>query len=190
MGGRIDVEADHVVQLLDKGRIVRAFERAHPMRLQTVRLPDPLDGAQRDLDPLGHRGDRPVGHLAGWLERVSATTSATVRGGGMPGGRVLSRSRPSTPSSAVALLPAPDGCLGHAGFTHDRMRAQAIGAQQHDTGPPDVLLRRVPVSYEGFKPQEIRGGEREREATAHPTRLAGRGSYRNPRRTQPSDFSH
>lgn len=38
------------------------------------------------------------------------------------------------------------------------MRPEAIGAQQHDLSTPDMLLRRIPVSHEGFEPKAIRGG--------------------------------
>ena len=58
MGGRVHVEADHILDLLGEGRVVRALEGPHPMRLQAVRLPDPLHGAQRDPDPRERRRGR------------------------------------------------------------------------------------------------------------------------------------
>jgi hypothetical protein len=97
---------------------------------------------------------------------------------------------PSEAFSREALLPAPDRGLGHARLTHDRVRPEPIGAQQHDASAPDMLLRRIPVSHEGFEPKAIRGGKREGEAAAHPARLAGHSPNRNPGRTQPSGFDH
>ncbi len=72
------------------------------MRLQAVRVPDALDGPQGDPDGLRQGAAGPVVDLTGGSEQVSASTSATVsvEWGGLPGGRVLSRKRPSTPSSA------------------------------------------------------------------------------------------
>ena len=100
---------------------------------------------------------------------------------------------PKEPVDALlreTVLPAPDHGLGHARLTHGRMRPEPIGAQQHDTGTPDVLLRRVSIRNERFEPKPIRTGEREGDATAHPARLAGQASNRNPTRTQPSDLNH
>lgn len=97
------------------------------------------------------------------------------------------------PSEALpreALLPARDCGLGHARLAHDRMRAQAIGAQQHDAGAPDVLLRRVAGRHEDVQPKAIRGREREGDAAAHPDRFTGHSAKRNPRRAQQSEFNH
>ena len=44
--GRIHVETGHILHLLGEGRVVRALEGTHPMRLQAVLLPDPLHGAE------------------------------------------------------------------------------------------------------------------------------------------------
>ena len=67
---------------------------------------------------LGHRGGGPVRRLAGRIgqrdgDAPAAATSAPS--GGMRDGRVLSRSRPSTPVCHEALLPAPDDGLARAG---------------------------------------------------------------------------
>ena len=51
--GRVHVEADDVFDLLREFGIVGAFERAQAMRLETMRVPETLDGAQRDPDGLG-----------------------------------------------------------------------------------------------------------------------------------------
>lgn len=61
--------------------------------------------------------------------------------------------------SREALLPAPDRGFGlrppRAGST---CVPSPSGAQQHDLSTPDMLLRRIPVSHEGFEPKAIRGG--------------------------------
>jgi len=50
-----------------------------------------------------------------------------------------------------ALLPAPHPALHSAGRSHDRVGTDALGAQQNDTGPPDMLLRGVAISDHRFQ---------------------------------------
>ena len=47
-----------------------------------------------------------------------------------------------------ALLPTPDTGLRFAGPAHDLIGADALGAQQHDLSPPDVLVRGVAIARE------------------------------------------
>jgi hypothetical protein len=71
------------------------------------------------------------------------------------------------PSIDKALLPTPNAGLGLPGPSHDLVRADAIGGQQHDLSPPNVLLRRVAVLNQSFEPTNIGGRERERFSSAH-----------------------
>ena len=102
VGRWMHVEPDDVLDLLGEGGVVGALEGAQAMRLQPVRFPDALDGAQRQACRLGHGAAGPVGGLAGRLR--AGERQHLGHGGGrhraLPGGRVLSRNRPSTPSSA------------------------------------------------------------------------------------------
>jgi hypothetical protein len=50
---------------------------------------------------------------------------------------------------------SPNARLGLAGLTHDLVRADTIGGQQHDFGPPNVLLRRVAVFNEDLEPTSL-----------------------------------
>jgi hypothetical protein len=97
---RIDIEADDVVQLGGKVRVVRQFELARPVRLQSMLAPMrcteltlmPLtlaiaSAVQCVVSPIGSASVR---------ETTFAFTSASS--GGIRDGRVLSRSRPATPS--------------------------------------------------------------------------------------------
>src|SRR5665811_1586962 len=52
-------------QLVDEARIGGEFELFHPVRLQTVRAPDALDGTRADANDLRHYGGGPVGRLGG-----------------------------------------------------------------------------------------------------------------------------
>jgi hypothetical protein len=75
-----------------------------------LRLTDPLPRTQRDADGFGHRPAAPVGRLvrrcgakpalakAGSMPPPAPVVSAAI--GALPGLRVLSRNKPSTPLSA------------------------------------------------------------------------------------------
>jgi hypothetical protein len=63
MGGRINIEADDVAQLVDKLWVGGELELFHPVRLKAVRSPDALDGTRADIDDLRHHGGGPVGRL-------------------------------------------------------------------------------------------------------------------------------
>ena len=99
--GRIDIEADDVLQFGGKLRIVGQLELAHQMRLKPMGTPDPLH--RTDADPAAFAIAEPVQWLAagGGPASVRATTRSATSGlsGGMRDGRVLSRQRPAAPSS-------------------------------------------------------------------------------------------
>ena len=65
------------------------------------------------------------------------------------------------------FLPAANARLGLAGLTHDLVRADAIGGQQHDPGPPNVLLQRVAVFNEGLEPTSLGGRDGNGLSCAH-----------------------
>jgi hypothetical protein len=44
MGGRIDIKPDNVAQLVDEPQVVGKLELMDPVRLETMRAPDALDG--------------------------------------------------------------------------------------------------------------------------------------------------
>src|SRR4051812_22995058 len=46
MGGRIDIKPDNIAQLVDELRVVGELELVDPVRLETTRAPDPLDGTR------------------------------------------------------------------------------------------------------------------------------------------------
>ena len=47
MGGRIDIEADDIAQLVDELRVVGELELANPVWLETMRVPDALNRTRR-----------------------------------------------------------------------------------------------------------------------------------------------
>src|SRR6185436_12101811 len=123
---------------------------------------------------------------------VSATTWSMTSwpSGGTRGGRVLSRNRPSTPSAAKRFLPAPDAGLRLARPAHDLDGAKTVRRQQHDLGPPGMLLRDVAVTDDRAQAAAIDGGEGDGDTRAHVP--ASHGSNRSgiPSWIQSSDLIH
>ena len=101
MGGRIDIETDDVADLGGELRIVGKLEGTNAVRRQAMSLPDALNRGQANAATLAI--NRPVQCVVspGGSQSVRATTRSATSSGrrGVPGGRVLSRSKPSTPSS-------------------------------------------------------------------------------------------
>ena len=157
MGGGIDIEPNHAAQLGDELGIVGELELAHLVRLQAVGTPDAVYRADADPDCRGHHRSGPVRglgrrlgegqfhHPLGHLGRQRRNT----RGSGLVAQQALHA------LFSKAFLPAPDASLGLAGLAHDRVGAHTRGAEQHDTGSPDVLLRRVPIPHQRFEPQPV-----------------------------------
>jgi hypothetical protein len=97
--------------------------------------------------------------------------------GGLPGLRVLSRSKPSTPSAMN--LPSPDHRLGSAGSAHDLGRAAAVGGGKDDLGAPNMLLRRATVGDDRLKPTAIRSRDVHDNSCSHAESLNRFGRFGN-----------
>ena len=148
MGGRIDIKPDNIAQLVHELRVVGELELVDPVRLETMRAPDALDGTRADTDGFRHHSSSPMGRLGGRIgpgERHN-TLGDLTRAGGMREGRVLSRKRPSVTRRHEAFpAPPPHTGLRLAGPAHNRIGADAVCAQQNDLGPPDMLMRCVAI---------------------------------------------
>jgi hypothetical protein len=145
---RIDVEPDDVAQLVDEGGVVGSLELPDPMRLEPVSAPDALNGAGADAGRLGHRGARPVRRFARRLLHGQRDDALGDRGNefrNARGARLVAQ-KPVHAFGDEPFLPALHAGLGLAGLAHDRVRSDALGAEQHNLRPPDMLLRRVAVS--------------------------------------------
>ena len=100
MSGRIEVKPGHIAQFINEFGIVGQLELLHPVRLQTMRLPDALQ--RTDADARSPAIIAPVQCVIspGGSVSVNATTRAAtpLPSGLIREGRVLSRKRPSSPS--------------------------------------------------------------------------------------------
>jgi hypothetical protein len=65
------------------------------------------------------------------------------------------------------LLPTPHAGLRHTGLAHDFVRADAVCRKKHDTRPPNVLLRTIPVYRNRLKTRAIRGAQFNEYPCAH-----------------------
>src|SRR6478752_2882155 len=119
--GRIDVEADDLVQFGGKLRIVRQFELTHPVRLEAMSTPYPLHRTDANPGCLRHRRTAPM---------TGRRRRASQRQGDHAFSHLRAQRRNARPSCLVppktggsflveTFLPAPDHRLGLARGLHD-----------------------------------------------------------------------
>jgi hypothetical protein len=123
---------------------------------------------------------------------VSATTRSMIAwpSGATREGRVLSRSRPSTPSSAKRSCQRQTQVFDFASAAHDFDRAEAAGRQKHDLRAPDMFLRSVTISYDRLQAAASGGAERDGNPRAHAPDSHAPNPTGIPKWIQPSDFIH
>ena len=164
---RVDVEPDDVAQLVDEFRVFGQLELPDAVWLEPVSTPDALHRRNADADGLGHRRAGPMCRLArrflhGQRDDTLGDGRIELRNARAP--RFVAQ-KPLHAFGNETLLPAPDTGLGLAGLAHDRVRAEALGAEQHDLRPPHVLLRRVAVLDQIAKPIKVGGRDGNRNPT-------------------------
>src|SRR6516162_1739077 len=91
--------------------------------------------------------------LPGGSPQVSAKTLLTVSigTGFLPGGRVLSRSRPSTPASAYRRCQRHTAGTAHPGADGDLQHRQPIGREQDNPGALHMLQQPVAITDDRFQ---------------------------------------
>ena len=168
MGRRIDVESDDVLQLGRELGVLGQLEALDPVRLQSVRGPDPLHRAQRYTGRRGHGPARPVGRFAGWLAegQLDHPLDHRFRQRRLPGGRLLSRSSPSTPAVANRSCQRQTVALAQPTWRMIEM-CRTVAGQQHDPRPFDMLLPAVPIRHDRFEPSTTIGGNLDFDPLAH-----------------------
>src|SRR5712671_6185519 len=105
--------------------------------------------------------------------QVSASTLATVAvgTGSFPGGRVLSRNKPST-GIGVAPLPAPHRRTADRGAAGHLKHRQPIRREQNDLGALDVLQRPVPIVNDCRQAGGILRADDDAKLLGHARRIA------------------
>ena len=154
---RVHVEADDVLEPGRELGIGRALEGPDPMRLQIVRLPDALDGAQRQVHGLGHGPAGPMGD-GPWRLPQGALDH------GMHFGLRYRRNarRPGlVPQQALAaflgepLLPSPHHRTADADPLGNLQHRQTVGRKQDDLRPLHMLHGPTTVLGNPLKPSAI-----------------------------------
>jgi hypothetical protein len=98
---------------------------------------------------------------------VSATTRSATKGSSLGMRERLVAQKPIDAFGGEPFLPAPDAGLGLAGLAHDRVRSDALGAEQHDLRPPHVLLGRVAVLDQNAEPIKVEARDGKGNAGSH-----------------------
>lgn len=169
MGGRIDIEADDIGELLDEPGVVRELEGLHPMRREAVGPPDALYADRTNAGHLGHGADAPVRGLAGRGGQRQVNHPLDGRGGK---GRLAGLARlvaQKTINTLLheALLPTPDHRLGQARAAHDLVGPASVSGGDDHMSPRRVLLAGIAVGDDRFKATAILRGDRDDDASSH-----------------------
>lgn len=192
MVGRIDVEADDLVQFGGKLRIVGQLELAYPVRLEAMSTPYPLHRADADPGCLRHRRTGPVtGRRRRACQRQGDHTFSHL-GAQRRNARTPRLVPPKARGSFVAetFLPTPDHRLGLAGSLHDLCRAAPSGGQKNNFGPSYVLLRAIAVGDHGFKLATVGSAQLDIRSLVHALDSHTRVLQGIPKRIQVSDLDH
>jgi hypothetical protein len=89
-----------------------------------------------------------------------------------------------------ALLPAPDTGLRLAGPANDLIGANTIRTQQHDLGPPDMLVWGIAIPRERLQTAAIDGLEGDGNSGSHAPDSHADGLLGIPSGIQMSDAIH
>ena len=192
MGGRIDIKPDNFAQLVDEPRVVGKLELMDPVRLETMRAPDALDGTRADTNGFRHHSSSPVGRLGG---RISLGERHNTLGDIRPEwwdarGSCLITQKTVVTRLHEAFLPAPHTGLRLAGPAHNLIGADTVCAQQDDLGPPDMLMRCVAIPYDRAQTAAINRLEKNRNSGSHAPDLHATSQTGIPSRIQMSDLIH
>ena len=166
VGRRVDVEADHVLELLGELGVIRQFKRADTVRRELVGIEDALHGAQAHASRPRQHSPGPVGGFTRRRPERQVDDALHPRSGQ----RLLAGLSRLVAREAIdaltheAFLPAPHHRLRQLGAAHDLVGAAPIGRRQDDLGALDVLLLGIAIPDNGLQPEAIL----ERDSDADP----------------------
>jgi len=192
MVGRIDIQANDLLELGGKLRIVGQLKLAHQMRPQAVSAPYPLHRTDADPRRFGHGRASPVARCRR-RSRQRHRHHALGHLGTQQRDARWPRLIAPKPRRAVilkSLLPSPDHRLGFAGCLHDLGSAATIGGQKNDFRSPNVLLWAVAVRHHRFKFAAVGSAQSDIPSLVHSADSHTRVQQGIPRRTEMSDLLH
>ena len=160
--GRVHVEANDVLDLVDELRIGGALERAQAVGLQSMRFPQTLNGAQAHAHGFGHGAAGPVRDLsrrfgAGQLQDPSDDLQGQRRPTGLA--RLVAQQAVDA-FVGIARLPTPDGGPTDAGAASNFRNRQSLGRGKDDLRALNMLSRAVAVGDDGEQTLAIKGSRR------------------------------
>jgi hypothetical protein len=170
MGGRIDVKAHDIAELLGELRVVGELERLHPVRRQAVGLPDALHADGADASHLGHRANAPVRRLAGRISQRQVDHALDHLSGQrrLAGLARLVAQQPVDALLHEAFLPPPDHRLGQARAAHDLGGPASVGRGDDHTGAGRVLLPGAAIRDDRFEANTIVPRDQDDNPCSHP----------------------
>jgi len=155
----IQVEADHVRQLLDEALVLRQFERLDLMRLQSMGLPDSGDGGMADADHFGQGPSTPMGRAG--RKRLQGSIDNPLHGLGVrPAETLTMRGVLGDPHRAVlfeTVPPEKDGRTGDPKTLGNGVVRSAIGGRQADSRSQDNRLGSGLRVHPGFQGSSLFG---------------------------------
>jgi len=182
VGGRVHVEADDVLDLLGEGWILGAFDRAQPVGLEVVRLPDALNGPERQTRRLGHGPSGPVGELAGRLE-AGQRHDLGHHGQGrarLAGLAAAFAQQPLDPALAIMVLPASHRRAADAGAARNFRSRRLIRREKDNLGALNVLERPAAVTDDRGQARAVFGGNDHGYGLSHARKIAQMRRSANP----------
>ena len=179
--GRVHVEADDVLDLLGELGIVGALEGANGVRLQPVRLPQALNGAQADADGFGHRAAGPMRRLARRLGAGQVQDLGDNLGRKRSAARLarLVAQQAFDALLSVSRLPAPDRRSTDARAPRHFLHRQAVGRTKHNVRAPHMFERAIAIRDDGQQTLAIFGGRKDTDGLSHAHKLAHPPEFMN-----------
>src|SRR5258705_6526658 len=188
VGGRVDIETDHILELLGEPRIVRQLERSDTVRCKLVGLQNALHRPQADPDrlcehpsgPMSGRSRRWPGHEVDDLPDDSGRERRLARRA------PLFAPPPINTFDHEPCLPGPHHRLRLARSPHDLGGAPAPRGGEDDLNAPHMLLRCAAIRDDRLKSTAVRSGDVDDNSCSHDESLNRFGRFVN----RPNESDH
>ena len=178
---RIHVQPHHVGQLLDKRRIRRELEGADAVRLQAMRVPDPMNRRRTQSLGRGHRSQTPLRGARGGRVQRGLDDLLLASRGDLPLAATAGRTAPQRirPTRREPAPPQPHGVLARVELVRDVLTWHAARRQQHDPTAEDQALRCRASAHPPLQCGTLVGGHTQRGDSTH-----GREGTKSPAHVQ------
>ena len=170
---RIEVEPDHVMELLDKLSVAAELERPDEVRLETVPSPDPANGGLAETLGLGHGPRAPVsGRWGSGLQRGFDDGSHFAFGDARDttGARGVTF-QPGQAEGQKPFSPELNSGAGDGQGPGNILIGHAIGRHLNNPGSLDESEGDPPAMRPGGQNPALLGGQQDRDGTSHGHRV-------------------